>query len=70
MKITIDTELKTIQIDELVPFSDFIKLIGELGLEEYDLIPNGWSPYNLPASASQQPVPAWYQLYSTNTTLK
>lgn len=68
MKITIDTELKTIQINELVPFSDFIKLIGELGLEEYDLIPNGWSPYNLPAS--QQPVPAWYQLYSTNTTLK
>ena len=55
MKITIDTELKTIQIGELVPFSDFIKLIGELGLEEYDLIPNGWSPYNLPAS--QQPVP-------------
>ena len=37
MKITIDTELKTIQINELVPFSDFIKLIGELGLEEYKL---------------------------------
>ena len=70
MKITIDTELKTVQINELVPFSDFIKLIGELGLEEYDLIPNGWSPYNLPASASQQPVPVWYQSYSTNTTLK
>ena len=47
MKLTIDTELKTIQIDNPVRFDDLVDLVDELNLAGYDLVPNGYDPYKL-----------------------
>ena len=45
MKLTIDTELKTIQIDNPVRFDDLVDLVDELNLAGYDLVPNVYDPY-------------------------
>ena len=68
MKLTIDTELKTIQIDNPVRFDDLVDLVDELNLAGYDLVPNGYDPYKPYEKMIDPLIPS--VLYTTSNSHK